>query len=50
MTTLTHQSERQRVDKKFVKLVKKKFPNKSFREATRELNRTLEDMLFGKEK
>lgn len=50
MTILTHQSEHQRVDKRFVELMKKKYPNKTFREATKELNRVLEDMLFGKKK
>ncbi len=48
MTILSHQSEHQRVDKRFVKLVKEKYPNKTFREATKELNWVLENMLFGK--
>ena len=46
----SNQTERHRIDRTFCKLIKKKFPDKSFRQATKELNKVLEDMLWGPKK
>lgn len=48
MALLTLESKRERVDKRFSELVKKKYPGKSFRAATKEMNKILEDLLFTK--
>ncbi len=43
----THQGKRERIDKEFAENIKKLHPDKSFREATKELNKVIQEMLYG---
>ncbi len=46
----THQAKNQRVDRGFLDNLKKLHPDKSCREATKELNKILQEMLYGRPK